>query len=199
MKSLLLSFMVVLTTMLNAQTTYMVSVHAEMINTLRSTLRASEDLSNNMSAKYSGFSPVGLRGIAKLNDRTSIGLDLIYGTASANFDRNDTLFTNGQWVYSSVNYDVTIRRLRTQFRFNRHFGTNPLFDQYVGFAIGNNKRWRKEFVNDSLVTPETSDVAFPISTRVCYGFNYFPIYNLAVGAEFGLGGPLIQATVSYRF
>ena len=182
MKSLLLSLMVVLTTVLNAQTTYMVSVHTGMINTLRSTLRASEDLSDNMTATYSGFSPVGLRGTAKLNDRTSIGLDLIYGTASVNFDRN-----------------VTIRRLRTQFRFNRHFGSNPLFDQYVGFAVGNNKRWRKEFVNDSLVTPETSDAAFPISTRLCYGFNYFPIYNLAVGAEFGLGGPLIQVTVSYRF
>jgi hypothetical protein len=199
MKSFLLSLMVVLTTMLNAQTTYMVTVHTGMINSLRGTLRASEDLSDNTSATYSGFSPFGLRATTKINDRTSFGIDLIYGTASVNFDRVDTIFSNGQWNYITNEHDVTIKRLRTQFRFNRHFGTNPNFDQYVGVAVGNNKRWRKELINDTLVTPETSDTAFPISTRLCYGFNYYPIYNLAVGAEFGIGGPLIQASVSYRF
>lgn len=199
MKNLIFSLVVLFSSFVNAQTTYMVSVHSGLINTLRSSLDASDNLSNNSSVKYSGFSPYGVRGIAKLNDRTSIGIDLMYGSVSANYTKVDTTFFNGQWNYDSNNYDVTVRRLRVQFRFNRHFGSDPTFDQYVGFGVGNNKRWRKELINDTLVNSSTSVSAFPISLRFCYGFTYFPIYNLGLGGEFGLGGPIIQASISYRF
>ena len=200
MKNLFLSLMVIFTTfVLYGQNTYMVSLHSGLGNPLRTNLRATEDLTENPTAIYKGIPTFGARVTTKINDDFSFGLDLMYGSASVNFDRTDTLFINGQWTYPTTNYDVTKRRLRVQFRFNRHFGNNPNFDQYVGFGVGSNKRWRKEFVNDSLTTPETTDSAIPLSMRLCYGFQYYPIYNLGIGGEVGLGGPFLQIALTYKF
>ena len=200
MKNLFFSLMAVLTAfVLNGQNSYMVSVHSGLGNPLKTNLRATEDLSDNSTAQFKGLNTSGIMVTTKVNDKFSFGLDVMYGSASVNFDRNDTLYVNGQWTYSSTNYDITKRRLRVQFRFNKHFGNNPNFDQYVGFGIGGNKRWRKEFVNDSLTTPETSDQAIPLSMRVCYGFQYYPIYNLGIGGEIGFGGPFLRVGVTYKF
>jgi hypothetical protein len=191
--------MVLITSILYGQNTYMVSVHTGLGNPLKTNLRATEDLSNNSTAQFKGLNTSGFMFTTKVNEKFSFGLDLMYGSASVNFDENDTLFANGQWVYTTTNYDITKRRLRVQFRFNKHFGNNPNFDQYVGFGVGGNKRWRKEFVNDTLITSDTSDPAVPISMRVCYGFQYYPIYNLGIGGEVGLGGPFLQLMVTYKF
>lgn len=200
MKNLFFSFFVLLSTcVMYGQTNYMVSVHTGLGNPLKTNLRATEDLSDNQTAQFKGLNTSGLMFTTKVNDKFSFGLDLMYGSASANFDRTDTFFVNGQWDYTTTNYDITKRRLRVQFRFNKHFGNNVNFDQYVGFGVGGNKRWRKEFVNDSLTTPETSDSAIPLSMRVCYGFQYYPIYNLGIGGEVGLGGPFLQVMVTYKF
>ena len=177
----------------------MVSVHTGLGNPLKTNLRATENLSDNPTAQSNGLNTSGIMVTSKVNEKFSIGLDLMYGSASVNFDKNDTLFVNGQWTYPSTNYDITKRRLRVQFRFNKHFGNDVNFDQYVGFGVGGNKRWRKEYVNDTLTTLDTSDPAFPISMRICYGFQYYPIYNLGIGGEVGLGGPFLQVTATYRF
>ena len=200
MKNLFLSLVLVLiTSILYSQNTYMVSVHTGLGNPLKTNLRATENLSDNPTAQFNGLNTSGIMVTSKVNEKFSIGLDLMYGSASVNFDKNDTLFVNGQWTYPSTNYDITKRRLRVQFRFNKHFGNDVNFDQYVGFGVGGNKRWRKEYVNDTLTTLETSDPAFPISMRVCYGFQYYPIYNLGIGGEVGLGGPFIQLMATYKF
>lgn len=200
MKNLILSLILVLFTFsFNAQKSYAVSAHMGLSNPLKTGLRATENLSNNPTVDYNGINTSGLMFTTKVNESFSFGVDFMYGSASANFDKNDTLFINGQWTYPSTNYDITRRRLRVQFRFNRHFGNNPDFDQYMGFGVGSNKRWLKEYVNDTLVTNSSSDAAVPISMRVCYGFQYYPTYNLGIGGEVGLGGPLLQIMATYRF
>lgn len=200
MKNLILSLILsVFTFGLMAQKTYSVSAHMCLGNPLKTNLRATEGLSSNPTANYNGLNTSGLMFTAKVNEKFSFGLDLMYGSASVNFDRNDTLFVNGQWTYSNTNYDITKRRLRVQFRFNKHFGNNPDFDQYMGFGVGGNKRWLKEYVNDTLITTSSSDAVVPISMRVCYGFQYYPTYNLGIGGEVGLGGPLLQIMATYRF
>ena len=199
MKNTLILILVLLSTLQSlAQKTYMVSVHTGLSNTLRGNIRNEYSL-DGLNVNYNGIGPVGVRGTAKINDRFSLGIDLIYGSASAKFSQTDTTFSNGQWNYTTNEYDVTKRRLRTQFRFNRHFGNDVNFDQYVGFGIGGNIRWTKEYVNDSLTTPETNEFAIPLSMRICYGFQYYPTYHFGIGGEIAIGGPFIQLVGTYRF
>jgi hypothetical protein len=199
MKNLILSSLIVLISFVtNAQNSYLFSVHSGLGNPLKTNLRVTENIPNNATASYKGLPTLGVMATTKINDKLSIGFDFMYGTATVDFNRVDTTFSNGQWNYVTNSYEITKRRLRTQFRFNRHFGSNANMDQYVGFGIGGNKRWRKEYVNDTLTTSETTDSAIPFSMRLCYGFQYYPTYNLGIGGEIGLGGPLLQVAITYK-
>ena len=114
------------------------------------------------------------------------------------FTRIDTAFIDNQWQYVNNNYEITKSRLRPQIRVNKHFSKSADLDQYVGFAMGGNKRWRKEYVNNVLVSKEVTSTV-PLSLRLCYGIHYYPTYHIGIGGEVGLGGPLFQACVTWKF
>jgi hypothetical protein len=185
---------------LQAQESYkgdiLISAYCGLPNTLRLNLVATENIPSN--AQYSGLSPFGVRGMMKVNDKVSIGFDVIYGFAKAQYSVTDSLFTNGQWTTETNDYSISKRRLRPQFRINRHYTTGTNLDHYVGFAVGGNSRWTKEYVNNILVTENTKESAIGLSMRICYGFSYSLTHNIGLGGEIGLGGPLLQMAVTYK-
>ena len=137
MKNFILSSLIVLISFVtNVQNSYLFSVHSGLGNPLKTNLRVTENIPNNATASYKGLPTLGVMATTKINDKLSIGFDFMYGTATVDFNRVDTTFSNGQWNYVTNSYEITKRRLRTQFRFNRHFGSNANMDQYVGFGIG---------------------------------------------------------------
>ena len=176
----------------------LISAYCGLPNTLRWNLAATENIPDNSSVRYSGLSPFGVRGTMKVNDNVSIGFDVIYGFAKVQYSITDSLFTNGQWTSETNEYSISKRRLRPQFRINRHFTTGTNLDHYVGFAIGGNTRWTKEYVNKVLVTANTKENAAGFSMRLCYGFSYSLTNNIGLGGEIGLGGPLLQVTATYK-
>ena len=174
----------------------LISAYCGLPNTLRLNLAATEDIPND--ARYSGLSPFGVRGVMKVNDKVSIGFDVIYGFAKAQYSITDSIFTNGQWSSETNDYSISKRRLRPQFRINRHFTTGSNLDHYVGFAVGGNSRWTKEYVNKVLITENTKESTIGLSMRLCYGFSYSLTQNIGLGGEIGLGGPLLQMAVTYK-
>ena len=174
----------------------LISAYCGLPNTLRLNLAATEDIPND--ARYSGLSPFGVRGVMKVNDNVSIGFDVIYGFAKAQYSITDSVFTNGQWSSETNDYSISKRRLRPQFRINRHFTTGSNLDHYVGFAVGGNSRWTKEYVNKVLITENTKESTIGLSMRLCYGFSYSLTQNIGLGGEIGLGGPLLQMAVTYK-
>lgn len=174
----------------------LISAYCGLPNTLRLNLSATENIPSD--AKYSGLSPFGIRGVMKVNDNVSIGFDVIYGFAKAQYSITDSSFTNGQWTSSTNDYSITKKRLRPQFRINRHFNTGTNLDHYVGFAVGGNSRWTKEYVNKVLVTKNTKENTIGFSMRLCYGFSYTLTHNISLGGEIGIGGPLLQMAVTYK-
>jgi hypothetical protein len=174
----------------------LISAYCGLPNTLRLNLSATEDIPNN--ARYSGLSPFGVRGVMKVNDNVSIGFDVIYGFAKAQYSITDSVFTNGQWASETNEYSISKRRLRPQFRINRHFTTGSNLDHYVGFAVGGNSRWTKEYVNKVLITENTKESTIGLSMRLCYGFSYSLTNKIGLGGEIGLGGPLLQVTATYK-
>jgi hypothetical protein len=165
-------------------------------------LEINEGIPSSTNVNYNGLAPSGLRLMYMVGDDISIGMDFIYTQASATYTKVDTSFFNNQWNYVSNDYFITKKRFRPQFRVNLHLGAlDPNLDQYIGLAVGGNMRWRNVYINDSLVSsaPNALDFVIPVSFRICYGFQYFVNYNLALTGELGLGGPILQGGLTYRF
>jgi hypothetical protein len=179
----------------------LLNAYAGYPNFMRFNLNLSESIPPGVDVQYLGLSPSGLRFMYMASDDVSIGIDLMYGMASVSYSKTDTLFFNGQWNYETNSYFVHKQRFRPQFRIDMHLGAmDPNFDQYIGLAFGGNMRSRRVYQNDILVdsSPNDIDLVIPVSFRACYGFRYFVGYNFAVGGEVGLGGPLLQFSMSYR-
>ena len=171
-------------------------------NLLRMGLEINEGIPSGTNVNYNGLAPSGLRLMYMVGDDVSIGMDFIYTQASATYTKVDTSFFNNQWNYVSNDYFITKKRFRPQFRVNLHLGAlDPNLDQYIGLAVGGNMRRRNVYINDSLVSsaPNALDFVIPVSFRICYGFQYFINYNLALTGELGLGGPILQGGLTYRF
>ena len=171
-------------------------------NLLRMGLEINEGIPSGTNVNYNGLAPSGLRLMYMVGDDISIGMDFIYTQASATYTKVDTSFFNNQWNYVSNDYFITKKRFRPQFRVNLHLGAlDPNLDQYIGLAVGGNMRRRNVYINDSLVSsaPNALDFVIPVSFRICYGFQYFVNYNLALTGELGLGGPILQGGLTYRF
>lgn len=151
----------------------------------------------------SSLPPSGMRFMYMATDRLSIGFDLIYSTANAIVYQSDTSFFNGQWQITTNNYRIEKKQFRPQFRLDmHHYALDPNLDIYAGLAIGGNFRNKKVYQNDSLINTSGNDIMnllFPISMRACFGLRYFFDYNFAVGGEVGLGGPIFQGALTYRF
>ena len=201
-KLLLLTLLSLFTFTLKAQEVYVgdikLTAYCGLPNTLRWNLAATDGIPDNSSVRYSGLSPFGLRGMAMVNDKVSIGFDVIYGFGKVEYTVTDSLFVNGVWTSETTDYSLSKKRLRPQFRINKHWSTGTNLDHYVGFAVGGNRRWTKEYVNSILVTENTKEAAVPLSMRICYGFSYSLGYNIGLGGEIGLGGPLLQLAVTYK-
>lgn len=171
-------------------------------NIMRTGIEIYEEIPSGLNVDYSGIAPSGLRLMYMIGDDVSIGLDLIYTQASASYTKLDSSFYNSQWNYISNSYLISKQRFRPQFRFDLHLGSqNTNFDQYIGMAIGGNLRWRQFYINNELINtqPNVFDIVIPVSLRICYGFQYLINYNLALSSEIGLGGPILQAGLTYRF
>jgi hypothetical protein len=170
-------------------------------NFLKLNMPTVEDIPEAYNPTYSGLAPSGLRFMYMATDDVSIGVDLMYGRAKANFTRTDSMFTNGNWELQNTVYQIQKQRFRPQLRIDFHLkATDPNFDQYIGLAFGGNIRTREVLINNQLVdqNPNEMNLVIPVSLRACYGFRYFFDYHFSVGAELGLGGPLMQFALSYR-
>lgn len=146
--------------------------------------------------------PSGMKYSYMISNDMSIGLDVMYNSYRQSYLSTDTVFVDTAWTYVSTNYQDLKSRLRIQARFNFMLPTSSAnVDSYIGLAIGTNNRWQKQWVNNVLSTNANSStlVTVPVSARICYGFRYFFNYNMSIGAEVGLGGPLFSAQFSYKF
>jgi hypothetical protein len=177
------------------------NAYAGFPNFLRLNMPTVESIPSYANPNYSGLAPSGLRLMYMVSDDVSLGVDLMYGAAKASYITNDSIFFNGNWQVQNTSYLIEKQRFRPQFRIDMHLGSrDPNLDQYIGLAFGGNFRTRAVWQNNILIDQNPNDANFviPVSFRACYGFRYFIDYNFSVGAELGIGGPLMQLALSYR-
>lgn len=144
--------------------------------------------------------PISVKGEIRLNERTSIGIQVFYNGFVASGIRIDS-----SWVASSNTYEVetssiryVMNRLRIQFGYTRHFYLNhPNWDMYTCMAIGSNSKFRKYYVNNELSEMENTGLidflpVFPVSMRFTYGVRYFFSERFGIQSELSIGGPLLN-------
>lgn len=144
----------------------------------------------------SSFGPIGGRFEYFFRPNWSVGLDVFYNQRQST---GSVVFAeNGQ----SASATYIVNRLRIQTRFAYQFQlVNPDLDIYVGVGVGSNTRYRSLYVDGSLRDKSDLPIAvtIPFSLRAFSGIRYTFFHNFGVHAEFGIGGPVMSAGISYKW
>lgn len=154
---------------------------------------------DNDSFQFDNHTKTGTFGFCyehRLIPAFSIGLDVYY------YQKNATgIMTEvGTGIQSNVN--IVENRLKTQIRFAYHLPIkNDHFDVYLGGAIGSNASIRNLFVNGKQT--EQRELPFsilsPIALRTYAGFRYSFTKHFGINAEVGIGGPIFNSGIHFRF
>lgn len=147
------------------------------------------------------FGQVVLKAEYFMSDRIGIAGSLCYGFfATHDVAENNVWDGNTQtWTTQNYFYDSKIHKLRFTLGINIHALRTHRVDSYFGFQAGGKDAWLKYKTNDPNVTGDAEIFVFPFAMRVHYGFRIFFNEFLAANMELGLGGPLINAGLTYKF
>ena len=117
---------------------------------------------------------------------SNIGLGVEYTYAAFSF----------KFQGSKTNYSLAVfKKQRVLAKFNFHFATSEKLDPYLTAGIGYSST--KLFSDEPDYIPETVNV-LPVALRVGIGLRYFFSDFIGMHIEAGLGGPLMQAGVSFK-
>lgn len=157
-----------------------------------------EDYTDDPNLKSKGIGPFGSRSQFMLSKRVGVGMDFYYASSSFEYT-NQTVDSAGSAI--SYHYKLTNTRPRFLARVDIHFGESKIFDPYCAFGLGYSAARYKFETDDPSVGIESYDVKspFPVAYRMAAGAHLYFVKFMGVGAEFGLGGPLITFGLSGKF
>ena len=118
-------------------------------------------------------------------NKIGFGLEYTYGLLNINY-----LGKGGKY------YKAGINKQRILLKFNFHFATSEKLDPYLTAGVG--------YANTRIFTNEPgikdANITFvPVAVRVGIGMRYFFTDMVGINMEVGLGGPLMQAGLSFKF
>jgi len=151
------------------------------------------------SAKAYGLSVhntqhIGGRFEYMVNDKIGIGMEYTY--ADCGIDYTGTNSKGNPQIYT-----IGLSKQRILGKINIHFATGPKIDPYATFGVGYaalNVYANEPGANVSDINSSISSAIPPIAIRAGIGLRYFFTDNFGLNAEFGLGGPLLQAGVTVK-
>lgn len=142
----------------------------------------------NAVSNFHNYNQFGLNFQYMLNDKIDIGVEYTHALATFNYLENNLLYTAG------------IRKQRVLAKMNVHFATSQKVDPYMTFGAGFSSS--KLFSNEpgtSTVDLQSLSILFaPVSFRVGIGLRYFFTPKFGLNGEIGLGGPLMQAGITFK-
>lgn len=141
-----------------------------------------------------------------LTDRIGLNLTGMYSYSRSEESNTFVEFNESNGTSNSVDYIKTVTRNRFKFIAGPHFHLyrSENLDTYLGLGFGMNKSYRNTKytiqppeVVDGFFNFDAPDV-FPVAFRVSYGMRYFINEYWALKAEFGLGGPIFNFSISTK-
>lgn len=146
----------------------------------------------------SGKGPFGIRGEYLIHEKISVGFDFIYNEVIGSGYVDSTV---NNILVERYTLDVESKRFRFLIRGNFHFYSNEKFSFYTGLGIGLNiRKIQFEYTIPYFENGKNNITGsiIPISGRFALGGTYFPIKNVGINLEFGVGGPLISSGLSIK-
>ena len=121
-----------------------------------------------------------------LTDKIGVGIEGTYAMASVRYMGNNRQI-----------YTAGVNKLRILAKLNLHFATGESIDPYLTWGVG----YKNTKVYDTYPNSGT-DITInlvPIAFRAGIGMRYFFTDIIGVHAEVGLGGPIVEAGLSFKF
>jgi opacity protein-like surface antigen len=120
-----------------------------------------------------------------VSDKISLGMEGTYALATVDY-RGSNLQT----------YRAGMSKLRILARMSYHFATNEHIDPYITWGVGYKNT--KVYSNEPGDVREVSVNLLPISFRTGIGIRYFFTDGVGINVEAGIGGPAVQAGISFK-
>lgn len=139
--------------------------------------------------------PTGLRFEYLLSDNFSMGLTGMYDFYFANYRAQGGV------------YSIQRMRLRTFIDFGIHLGDDEKIDHVLTFSLGPKLKHSQYYVNNQSSSEEAfsqfldlgSENIIPLAARFNYLLRYYFSPNIGFHIGFGIGGPLFQTGLSFKF
>lgn len=142
-------------------------------------------LVNNTIGNVHNTNHLGGKVEYMVNDNIGIGAEVTYADASVSY--RDSLYRT---------YTAGVSKLRVLAKMNFHFATDANIDPYCTVGAGIKQT---TFYDNSTSGVEWTGNLIPVAFRMGVGLRYFFTDAIGVNAEVGLGGPMMQGGISFKF
>lgn len=141
---------------------------------------------SNHSDKVKSTGHIGGKFEYMVSDKIGIGAEFTWADASVKFQNDTTL----------IYYKAGVSKIRVLGRMNIHFATTGNLDPY--FTIGAGYKKTTWYDNEPGAGSFSGNL-IPVSVRVGVGLHYYFSDFVGINAEIGLGGPIMQGGLSFKF
>lgn len=142
--------------------------------------------------KVGGIGPLGGRIEYMLSDVVGVGVDFGYVNTTVSYKED---IGSGNYY----NYEISAPKITALFKMNFHFSKSDKVDAFGGIGVGWKNRTFNFKTNDPDFVDSSAESLFPVGLRASFGVRYFLTENIGLGAEIGLGGPLLSFGISTKF
>jgi hypothetical protein len=142
--------------------------------------------SSSRSSIVHNYNQFGGKFEYMVSDKIGIGIEGTYALATVNYQANNLQY-----------YTAGISKYRILGKMTYHFATTSSIDPYLTWGAGYKNT--NIYSNDPNGTQSVSFNLIPVALRFGVGMRYFFSDVVGINVEAGLGGPLMQAGLSFKF
>ncbi len=152
---------------------------------------------NPAGLDFSSTGPLGGRAEVLITRRIGLGVDVLFANSGLDFT-SEGPDQNGEGGTNTYNYSISVKRPRVLGRLNVHLLKSRIIDPYFALGVGYNGTKANVTTDDPLFSNLNLPFDFPIAARAAFGMRLMIFKYVGIGAEVGLGGPLVTGGVSIR-
>lgn len=148
---------------------------------------------------FSSVGPLGGRVEVMVSNRIGLGVDVLFAESGLDFTTTGP-DPNGEGGTAEYSYAITVKRPRVLGRLNVHLMDNRFLDPYFVVGLGYNGTKAIIQTDDPIFNAQDFNLPFslPVAARVGFGMRVMVLKFLGVGAEIGIGGPLVTGGVTLK-
>jgi len=134
----------------------------------------------------------------QLNSEISVGLEFTYASMEFDYVRSQTIQSGSTTVITDSLFGAKATKIRFLAKLGYHFNISDRLDAYgtAGFGF---KQFTYSSADYYLTTNNLVNEILPIAVRASIGGRFFLNKNMAIHVEGGIGGPMMQIGLTFKF